>query len=287
MQTGQSVTNLKNQSSTVIAAFGLLSMLLAVSESAHAQATNNATPLVFQAAGPDAASIQSSVDAFRAALGGNNLNNPGPLQKGRREINWDGGNPNLLVTTAPVTPFLVFLNTRGSQFKTPGLGLSQAPPSGGPQGGLAVLFGNPTYATIFRTFSASRLFTPVGSNITVASFSIPGTNGTAPATIRGFGAVFTDVDQPNGSPTPRVTNAGSSTLIEYFDRNGRLLFTGFVPAAPGNGNLSFFGIKFDDARIASVQIKTGNVAPGPNADALHDVVMMDDFIYGEPALITN
>ena len=104
------------------------------------------TPLVFQAAGPDAASIQSTVDAFRARLGDpNNLNNPGPLQKGRREINWDGGNPNVLDTTAPVTPFIVFLNTRGSQFNTPGLGLSQAPPSGGPQGGLAVLFGNPTY----------------------------------------------------------------------------------------------------------------------------------------------
>ena len=127
------------------------------------------------------------------------LNNPGPIQKGRREINWDGGNPNLLDTTAPVNPFLVFLNTRGSQFKTPGLGLSQAPPSGGPQGGLAVLFGNPTYANIFRAFSRSRLFTPVGSNITEASFSIPGTNGNAPATVRGFGAVFTDVDQPDGT----------------------------------------------------------------------------------------
>ena len=56
-------------------------------------------------------------------------------KKGRREINWDGGNPNLLDTTTPVNPFLVFLNTPGSQFKTPGLGLSQAPPLGGPQGG--------------------------------------------------------------------------------------------------------------------------------------------------------
>jgi hypothetical protein len=269
--------------STVVAIFGLMSMLLAVSESAQAQAT--ATPLVFQAAGPDAASIQSTVDAFRAALGGNNLNNPGPLQKGRREINWDGGNPNILDTTAPVNPFLVFLNTRGSQFKTPGLGLSQAPPSGGPQGGLATLFGNATYATTFKTFSASRLFTPVGSNITVAAFSIPGTNGNTSATVRGFGAVFSDVDQPDGSPTPRINDVPSSTTIEYFDRHGRLLFTGFVPAAPGNGNLSFFAVKFDDARIALVRIKTGDVAPGPNDDRQHDVVMMDDFIYGEPQLI--
>jgi hypothetical protein len=217
-------------------------------------------------------------------LGSNHGNNPGPLQKGRREINWDGGNPNILDTTAPVNPFLVFLNTRGSQFKTPGLGLSQAPPSGGLQGGLAVLFGNPTYGTIFRAFSLSRLFTPVGSTITEASFSIPGTNGTAPAAVRGFGAVFTDVDQPDGTMGGRKQ---ASTLIRYFDKDNRLIFTGFVPASPGDGSLSFFGIKFDDARIASVEIKTGDVAPGPNDDLQHDIVMMDDFIYGEPELITQ
>jgi hypothetical protein len=77
----------------------------------------------------------------------------------------------------------------------------------------------------------------------------------------------------------------ASTFIEYFDRNGRLLFSSFVPAAPGDGNLSFFGIKFDDARIASVRIKTGDVAPGPNDDRHHDIVMMDDFIYGEAQLL--
>jgi hypothetical protein len=299
MQSKQSVTNSNNQpstactekhaamklpiASTVIAAFGLLSMLPAASETAHAQATSNNPPLVIQAAGPDATSIKSAVEAFRAALGDNNGNNAGPIQKGRREINWDGGNPNILDTTAPANPFVVFLNTRGSQYKTPGLGLSQAPPSGGLQGGLIKLFGNPTYGRIFRTFSASRLFTPVGSNITEATFSIPGTNGTAQATVRGFGAVFTDVDQPDGRPSPRVSR--SSTLIQYFDRNGRLLFNGSVPAAPGDGNLSFFGIKFDDARIASVLITTGDVAPGPNDDAGHDIVMMDDFIYGEPQLL--
>jgi len=215
-------------------------------------------------------------------LGDNNGNNPGPLQKGRREINWDGGNPNLLDTTTPVNPFLVFLNTRGSQFKTPGLGLRRLLHWVDLRAGLAVLFGNPSYAKIFRTFSRSRLFTPVGSNITEASFSIPGTNGTAPATVRGFGAVFTDVDQPDG--VAAATRAGS-TLIQYFDRNGRLLFSSFVSASPGDGSLSFFGIKFDDARIASVRITAGNVAPGPNDNRKNDIVMMDDFIYGEPQLL--
>jgi hypothetical protein len=42
---------------------------------------------------------------------------------------------------------------------------------------------------------------------------------------------------------------------------------------------------FDDARIASIRIETGNVAPGPNDDKQHEVVMMDDFIYGEPQVL--
>ena len=233
------------------------------------------SPAVFQAAGPTASSIQSTVDAFRAALGNpNNGNAAGPLASGRREINWDGGGVD--TTTAPVTPFDVFLNSRGARFATRGSGFSQAPPSGGPQGGLAVLFNNPTYGTIFSTFSPTRLFTPVGSNITEALFFIPGSNPSVipgktpsfPATVKGFGAVFTDVDR------------GTSTLIEYFGADHRLLFSSFVPASPGDASLSFFGIVFDDPRIARVKITTGDTAPGPNDSERHDIVMMDDFIYG-------
>jgi len=252
----------------------------------HAQGRTAKTfepPLVFQAAGPTADAIQSTVDAFRAALGNpNNGNAPGPLAAGRREINWDGGGNNN-TTTAPVTPFNVFLDTRGAQFTTPGTGLSQAPPSGGPQGGLVGLFNNPTYGTIFSTFSPLRLFTPVGSNVTEALFFVPGTAGQAPATVIGFGAVFTDVDQPDGSgPGKKRGNRGASTLVEYFGANGGLLFSSFVPASPGDGSLSFFGIVFEDARIARVRITTGDTAPGPNDDEKLDIVMMDDFIYGEP-----
>ena len=69
--------------------------------------------------------------------------------------------------------------------------------------------------------------------------------------------------------------------MEYFDDDGKLIFSSFVPASPGDGSLSFFGIVFDDARIARVRITTGNAAPGPDDEEL-DIVMMDDFIYGEP-----
>ena len=268
---------------------GLLFVILfaSVGHAAQPQGINSKvlpSPLVFQASGPTADSIEGTIDEFRTALGDpNNANNPGPLSNGRREINWDGGG-GVDATTDPVTPFNVFLNTRGGQFTTSGVGLSQAPPSGGPQNGLVGLFNNPTYATAFRAFSPLRLFTPVGSNITEGLFFVPGFNGSFPATVRGFGAVFVDVDEPNGiGPRERRGNPhGASTLVEYFGQDGRLIFSSFVPASPGNGNFSFFGIVFENAEIARVQITTGNAAAGPNDDDENDIVMMDDFIYGEP-----
>jgi hypothetical protein len=254
--------------------------LASIGEAAQSQKpSDNTLPAVFQAAGTTAGSIQSTVDAFRAALGNpNNGNDPGQLASGRREINWDGGNPNVVATTAPVTPFDVFLNTRGAQFTTPGLGLSQATPLG-----IAGLFNNPNYETDFSTFSPSRLFTPVGSNVTEAVFFVPGTSGALAAMVTGFGAVFTDVDQPDGSgPSKKKGNRGASTLVEYFGADGKVLFSSFIPASPGDGSLSFFGIVFDEPLIARVRITTGDTAPGPDDDEKQDIVMMDDFLYGEP-----
>jgi hypothetical protein len=272
--------------STVIAACALVSVTVSIPRHAYAQGNRSkdfVAPLVFQAAGPSADSIQSSVAAYRAALGAPNGSSAGPLPAGRREINWDGAGGVDTTTTAPVTPFNVFLNTRGAQFTTPGIGLSQAPPSGGAQNGLVGLFGNPTYGTIFSTFSPPRLFTPVGSNTTDALFFIPGTNGADPATVSGFGVVFTDVDRPDGSgPGKKRGNRGASTLLRYFGVDGKLLFSSFVPASPGDGSLSFFGILFDEALIARVRITTGNAAPGPDDEGRIDVVVMDDFLYGEP-----
>jgi hypothetical protein len=60
------------------------------------------------------------------------------------------------------------------------------------------------------------------------------------------------------------------------------LFSSFVPASPGDGSLSFFGVVFRDPRIFRVRITSGNTAPGPDDGGTQDIVMMDDFIYGEP-----
>ena len=246
--------------------------VLAQSDTAN---TGFLPPTVFQAAGPTVVSIQNTVEQYRDALGGdNNDNATGPIPNGRREINWDGGGS---ATGVVGTPFIGFLLNRGALFTTPGTGFVQAPLNG-----LATTFGNPTYETIFQPFSPLRLFSAIDSNITEVTFFVPGT-GSAAATTTGFGAVFTDVDRPDGSgPAKKHGNRKASTLVEYFGTDGDLLFSSFVPASPGDKSLSFFGVVFRDARIARVRITSGNVAPGPNDDEKRDVVMMDDFLYGEP-----
>ena len=251
-----------------------------VDESAAATGADFIAPAVFQAAGPSGASIQGIVTQYQAALGGKNNNNDPAHGDGFRLINWDGGNPAVVATTISPNPFAGFQTTRGALFATPdGTGFVQAPPSG-----LAAenVFNNPSYATIFTPFSASRLFSAIGSNVTDVTFFVPG-GGNVAATTRGFGAVFADVDQPDGSgPGEKRGNRKASTLVEYFGVNGELLFSSLVPASPGDGSLSFFGVVFSDARIARVRITSGNAVPGADDSGKVDVVMMDDFIYAEP-----
>jgi hypothetical protein len=234
-----------------------------------------AAPVVLSASGANPASIQGTVDTFRSNLGNpDNLNAPGPLATGRREINWDGGGATN--GTLAVTPFTVFQNTRGSTFTTPGIGLTQAPitggtvdivPGGGVQGSLADI--NPTYGSSFVTFSPNRLFAPLGSVITDVTFSIPGTGGAAPATVSAFGAVFTDVD------------LADTTSIQYFNSNGGSLGTFFAPTA--NNGLSFLGVSFNAGELISrVRMTTGNTALGPNDGQGIDVVVLDDVLYKEP-----
>jgi hypothetical protein len=225
----------------------------------------------------DPNSILTEVAAFQAALGSpNNANAPGPLSSGRREINWDGGGPPVDANAPGGTPFNVFLNTRGGQFTTPtpGTGFLQGPPSGGPQDGFNGFFSNPTLADSFGVFSPNRIFSPTGSNITDGLFFIPGTNGSVPATVSGFGAVFTDVD------------LAGSTSLQFFGTSNNLIFEQSVtPGTVPNGSLSFLGAIGDAGeQIARVRITTGNATISSTSvdGGSVDLVAMDDFIYAEP-----
>ncbi|MGI9000709.1 MAG: hypothetical protein ACR2GH_03490 [Pseudonocardia sp.] len=212
---------------------------------------------VQQAAGTSQQAIQSAVDAYRQDLGDQ-----------RQEINWDGvpddrAAPNLLPAD--------FFNTtvpRGVVFATRGTGFQVSANAGV----APIEFDNinPTYSRLFRTFSPQRLFTPLGSNVMEVDFFVPGTS--TPATTNGFGAVFTDVDRPG-------------TRIEYRDERNRLLWRFDVPASPGRETLSFLGVRFLDRRVARVRITSGNTVLGPDERADRDLVVMDDFIFGEPTAL--
>jgi hypothetical protein len=225
-----------------------------------------AAAVTFSATGANPAAIQAQVDAYRAALGTLNPNTPGSVGSGRREINSDGV-PEGASAPNPL-PLQIFNTTspRGVVFSTPGTGFQVSAAAG-----TGIEFGNinATYPSIFQTFSSPKLFTPIGSNITDVAFFVPGSY--TPATVSGFGAVFTDVDTPN------------QTSIQYFDFNGTSLGTFFVPATAGSESLSFLGVQFNAGeRVARLRITTGNTAVGPNDAPGVDIVVMDDFIYGEP-----
>jgi len=227
-----------------------------------------AAPIVTSATAANALALQPTVAAFANALGAPDNGNQGPQLTGHREINWDGGGATN--GTAPVTPFTTFLNTRGGLFTTPGTGLEQSLPASGTFS-LATI--NPSYATTFVPFTLNRVFTPVGSNITDASFFLPGTNGGTPAAVSGFGVVFNDVDLAN------------TTTMQFFDPFGTSLGTFAAPAAAGTANFSFLGVIFNAGeRVSRVRITTGN-APlsASNSDGGGiDVVVMDDFLFAEP-----
>jgi hypothetical protein len=222
-------------------------------------------PVVVSAAGD----IGAAVEQYRGLLGANNGGDPGAKPSGRREINWDAvpddqSAPNLYAPdffNAAAAP-----RARGIVFSTPGTGLQVSAASKNPTNTLP-RFGNinPTYVDIFKTFSPEKLFSPLGSNIVDLTFFVPGTQ--TPALVRGFGAVYTDVDT-------------SHTSYEYFDQNGQSLGSFTVPIQ--NEGLSFLGVVFASPVVAHVRVAYGTVALGPNDDATHDVAVMDDFIYGEP-----
>lgn len=231
-----------------------------------AQTTPAPTPVVVSAAGD----ITPAVERYRQLLGGpNNGGEPGSKATGYREINWDSlpdelSAPNFYTPdffNAPTAP-----RARGAVLSTPGSGLMVSADSDNPTK-TPPRFGNlnPSYASSFKTFSNERLFSPVGSNIADLRFFVPGTN--TPAVVRGFGAVYTDIDTQH-------------TAFEYFDIQGRSLGSYGAPIA--DSGLSFLGIAFDRPLIHRVRIVYGTAALGPNDSPTSDVAVMDNFIYGEP-----
>jgi plastocyanin len=214
----------------------------------------------------DSVSIAFKLGEFRAALGGSlNAPNTPPADSGRREINWDGVPAALTnVDTFPAN-FFNANSKRGAVYSTPGTGLRVDSTN------FAAV--NASLGAQFTFFSAKKLFMPVGSNQVDVTFRLVGT--TTPGLVKGFGAVFVDVDR-----------AGSTT-IEFFDADDVRIGVVTAPSHRDAQLLSFVGAVFEAPIVARVRITSGDAAltatsTDVSAGGTADLVVMDDFVYGEP-----
>ena len=256
-----------------LGAISFVVLLVGLPATSHSQ-------LVRSASGPGTIDILAARDQFRMDLGGGTTAGAnGSFGGVRREINWDATPAAFSAPNNLPANFFNSNSPRGAVFSTAGTGFQVSGASTDAGAGQPAManFGNinPSYTTTFATFSPERLFTSLGSNIYDVTFFLPGTN--TPGLVTGFGAVFTDVDLPN------------TTSIQYFDPLGASLGTFFVPAAAGSQTFSFLGVSFPTAQVSRVRVTAGNTALGTGVNDSNgsptDLVVADDFLYGEPQAI--
>ncbi len=260
-----------------IAAFGAAALASAVAITPAFGAV--ATIREATAAGPEAnarVGIQAAVDVFRTDLGDpNNGNFVGDQGAGRRAATWDGADNDSAPARMPGN-FFNAVAPRGLVMggTDPRIAFQQSADATPSVPGTPTEFGNvnATYPTAFASFSSPRLFSSLTTNAFDIEFYVAGTS--TPAEVTGFGAVFTDVD------------VADSSKLEFFDRFGTEIFERSVLATSGDESLSFLGVTFTSPDVARVRITSGNAALGPNdvtQTALNpDIVVLDDFTYGEP-----
>lgn len=216
----------------------------------------------------DSAAITAKLAEFKT-LAGATLNTAPGATGGRREVNWDAVPAN-------------FTNSNNFPFDFFG-GFDNALPNGRKRGLILTNTGtsfrvdstdfaeiDPSYADQFEAFSRKRLFTYLGNNITEVTFNVPGTN--TPAYTNAFGVIFSDVD------------IASSTTIEYFNDSKSL---GIFKAATAPQGFTLLGVSFPYEKITRVKITSGNGLLKTGVKDItnggdKDLVVMDDFIYGEP-----
>ncbi len=206
---------------------------------------------VFTATGDLAATLQEFRDAFGTPAAGN-----------LRQIRWDGVPAALTnVDNFPAD----FFKTAGAIFATEGTGFRNADDD------FAGI--DPSYGDEFAAFSNPKTFMPIGSEKMDVLFTVPGT--TTPATTRGFGVVFSDVERQGAAS------------IKLFDKDGRSLGQRHAPPASDAAGFSFVGMIFEDPIVARVEITSGQAGLGAGVFDLsdggnRDLAIMDDYIFGEP-----
>lgn len=243
--------------------------LIAVAVPAYSQQTQ----WVYAASGGSPTSILTEVDRFRRDLGDLNPNEARSFPGGRREINWDGvggtqGNDNL------PGDFFHKTSPRGLIMATPGRRMKVSGDQGSPSFLMRDITRDEWGLAEFGPFSGEKFFATIGSTITDVEFRIPGTDEVA--CVRGFGAIFMDIDR------------GGQSSLEFLLSDGTTrVFRPHLPPAKSKG-LSFIAARFQDVCIANVRITSGD-HPVDTPDIpvpFPDGVGLDDFIYGEPLSLT-
>jgi hypothetical protein len=214
--------------------------------------------------------IAAKVDEFRALLGEpSNGGTAGEQPAGRREIGGGGAGANAFNNKNDFPADFFNTNVRsGAIFATLGTGFRND--------SLKFAEVNANYADQFATFSPTKIFSPVASNVMDVIFQVAGQP--TPARVTGFGVVLSDVD------------VAGATSIELFDAAGASLGKVAAPTRSDAAGLSFIGAKFDQAIVARVRLTLGNGALGAavndvSAGGALDLVVADNFVYGEPKRI--
>lgn len=210
--------------------------------------------------------ISGAVAQFRALLGDPlNGGTPGQQLSGRREIKWDGVPAGLTNTDDFPADFFNTTVKAGLLYSTPGTGFRAS------DNDFSDI--NQTYQNEFNSFSPFKTFMSVGSPVMDLSFRVAGSN--TPATVTGFGVVFSDVDR-----------VGSAS-IKLFTLDGKSLGQYHAPVRSDINGHSFVGVVFDDPIVGRVVLTSGQAALGAAIFDLddggnRDLVVTDDFLYGEP-----
>jgi len=229
--------------------------------------------------GAGAASTNTALSAFQAAIGGaNNGTTAGEQPAGFRRVGWDeialdGSAPGTTVMKSGQT---VALAASSEQERGLELGSSLA------VSGDRFASINPEAAGLFTPFSATNLAAPLNTNALVLNIVAPGAPGSTPtpAVTRGLGVVFLNVAIPN------------TTSVEYLD--GDTVLGKFFAPVGGHNHPSFVGVLFDSPVITRVVITLGTAeilnfdgsfsSGGLVSDSSpNNLVAADDVVLAEPA----
>jgi hypothetical protein len=223
-------------------------------------------PVVVSASGD----LTNAITQFRTVLG-DPLNTTPNQTAGRREVNWDGAPAT--VTNNNTFPLDFFNNTDPAGPNARKRGLQYV----GAANSLRLDSSNfaeieSTYADNFKAFSQKKIIATINSNITEIEFRVAGT--TTPASVKGFGVVFSDVDQDN------------YTTIQFYDGNKSLGVFKAPKRSDANGH-SFLGVHFPNDKITRIKITAGTGTLGVGVKDISnggnkDLVVFDDFFYSEP-----